>query len=150
MTKADANPKALVLVVEDEEYDAWAIRNAFANNADVGLEVVEDGEQAMARLRREPPYEQASLPDLVLLDLNLPRKSGHEVLEEIKTDPVLRVIPVTVLTTSDAPEDRLRSYGHHANAYIEKPVTRSTLHSMAKQLSSFWFELASLPPHQAG
>ncbi|MGH7567320.1 MAG: response regulator, partial [Gemmatimonadota bacterium] len=112
-----------VLLVEDNPSDVYLTQVAFRRRrSESQIHVVEDGIQAMAFLRRELPYANAPRPDLVLLDLNLPRKDGHKVLEEMKTDPELRGIPVIVLTTSTAEADVTRCYEGHANCYIAKPV----------------------------
>ena len=112
-----------VLLVEDDPGDVLMTREAFEEHKlHNRLDVVTDGVEAMAYLRREGEYADAPRPDLVLLDLNLPRRDGREVLAEIKADPDLRHIPVVVLTTSKAEEDILRSYELHANAYVTKPV----------------------------
>jgi CheY-like chemotaxis protein len=112
-----------VLLVDDDPGDVLLVREAFEDHK-VGnlLSVVSDGVEAMEYVRNEGTYGQAVRPDLILLDLNLPRKSGIEVLEEIKSDPALSTIPVVVLTTSEAEEDIVRAYKLHANVYITKPV----------------------------
>lgn len=135
-----------VLLVEDDPGDVVLIEEAFQDNK-VGnrLSVVRDGVEAMAFLRREPPFEDAPRPDLVLLDLNLPRKNGREVLEEIKGDPDLGIIPVIVLTTSEAEEDILRSYALHANAYITKPVDFERFASVVHQIDEFFVGVVKLP-----
>jgi CheY-like chemotaxis protein len=111
-----------VLLVEDDPGDVLMTREAFEEYLHNRLDVVTDGAAALDYLRNEEPYADAPLPDLILLDLNLPRRDGREVLQEIKADPNLRHIPVIVLTTSRAEEDVLRSYRLHANAYVTKPV----------------------------
>ena len=119
-----------------------ALESAKVSNA---LHVVSDGVEALAFLRREPPYENAVRPDLILLDLNLPRKDGREVLEEIKNDDLLKSIPVVVLTTSQAEEDIMRAYGLHANCYISKPVDFEQFTHVVRAIESFWFTVVSLP-----
>jgi CheY-like chemotaxis protein len=138
-----------VLLVEDDPGDVVLIQEAFeAKKVGNRLSVVRDGVEAMAFLRREPPYEDAARPDLVLLDLNLPRKNGREVLEEIKRDPALGIIPVIVLTTSEAEEDIVRSYALHANAYITKPVDFERFASVVHQIDEFFVGVVKLPkPH---
>ena len=112
----------------------------------VNLGPVENGEEAVAFLRREGEYADAVRPDLVLLDLNLPRRDGREVLAEIKADPELRRIPVVVLTTSSSEEDVLRSYDLHANAYITKPVDFANFVKVVRQVDDFFFTVVRLPP----
>ncbi|MFF5258187.1 response regulator [Actinomadura viridis] len=135
-----------VLLVEDDPGDVLLTREAFEDNK-VGnnLNVVNDGEEAMAFLRREEPYTDAPRPDLMLLDLNLPRKDGREVLQEIKDDAVLRTIPIVVLTTSEADEDILRSYNLHANAYVTKPVDFDQFIHVVRQIDDFFVTVVKLP-----
>ncbi len=135
-----------VLLVEDDPGDVVLIEEAFVDNK-VGnrLSVVRDGVEAMAFLRREGRYADAPRPDLVLLDLNLPRKNGREVLAEIKRDPELSIIPVIVLTTSEAEEDILRSYALHANAYITKPVDFDRFAGVVHQIDEFFVGVVKLP-----
>jgi two-component system, chemotaxis family, response regulator Rcp1 len=109
------------------------------------LLVARDGVEAMAMLRREGKYHDVPRPDLILLDLNLPRKDGREVLAEIKSDEELRPIPIVVLTTSKAEEDILRSYDLHANCYIGKPVDLDQFISVVTHLDEFWFTVVKLP-----
>jgi chemotaxis family two-component system response regulator Rcp1 len=135
-----------ILLVEDSAADVRltteALRRAKVGN---NLHVVRDGEEAMAYLRREPPYETATRPDLLLLDLNLPRKDGREVLAEIKRDEVLRTIPVVVLTTSAEEEDVLRAYELHANSYVTKPVDFAQFLKVVAAIEGFWLEVVRLP-----
>ena len=135
-----------VLLVEDDPGDVLLIREAFTDNK-VGnrLSVVDDGVEAMAFLRREGAYAESPRPDLVLLDLNLPRKNGREVLAEIKNDPDLSIIPVIVLTTSEAEEDILRSYELHANAYITKPVDFERFAGVVHKIDEFFVGVVQLP-----
>ena len=136
-----------VLLVEDDPGDVLMTREAFAEHgADSRLAVVSDGVEALAYLRREAPYTDAVTPDLILLDLNLPRRDGREVLEEIKEDEQLRRIPVVVLTTSQADEDILRSYQLHANAYVTKPVDFERFISVVRQIDEFFVSVVKLPP----
>jgi CheY-like chemotaxis protein len=139
-----------VLLVEDDPGDVLLIREAFADYK-VGniLSVVSDGVQAMQFVRGEGDYAGGERPDLVLLDLNLPRKSGAEVLAEIKGDPELSTIPVIVLTTSEAEEDVLRSYKSHANAYITKPVDFGHFKEIVHQIDDFFIGIVKLPPRRA-
>jgi CheY-like chemotaxis protein len=136
-----------VLLVEDDPGDVMLIREAFAENK-VGnvLSVVNDGVEAMKFVRGEGEYASLERPDLVLLDLNLPRKSGAEVLAEIKGDPSLSTIPVVVLTTSQAEEDVLRSYEMHANAYVTKPVDFERFGEIVRQIDEFFVGIVKLPP----
>jgi len=135
-----------ILLVEDDPGDVLITREAFADNKVRNqLSVVSDGEAALAFLRREEGYAEAPRPDLILLDLNLPRKAGHEVLAEIKSDSDLQRIPVVVLTTSDAEEDILRSYDLHANAYVTKPVDFDCFLSVVRQIDEFFVTVVKLP-----
>lgn len=136
-----------ILLVEDSPTDALLTKRALADARLINrLSIVEDGVAALAFLRREPPHSDAPRPDLILLDLNLPKKDGREVLAEIKEDEILRVIPVVVLTTSRAEEDILRSYRLHANCYITKPVDFDSFTDAITTLEKFWFAVVTLPP----
>jgi CheY-like chemotaxis protein len=110
------------------------------------LHVVEDGVAALEYLKRDGGHSAAPRPGLILLDLNLPRKSGREVLEELKSDPALMNIPVVVLTTSKSEEDVVKSYGLHANCYITKPVDFAKFTDVIRTISEFWFGVVTLPP----
>jgi CheY-like chemotaxis protein len=136
-----------VLLVEDDPGDVLLIREAFAEQK-VGnvLSVVSDGVEAMKFVRCEDEYADRERPDLVLLDLNLPRKSGAEVLAEIKSDPELSTIPVIVLTTSSSQEDIMGSYRMHANAYITKPVDFERFREIVHQIDDFFIGIVKLPP----
>lgn len=138
-----------VLLVEDDPGDVLLIREAFADHK-VGnvLFTVSDGVEAMRFIRGEGEHAGRERPDLVLLDLNLPRKSGAEVLAEIKSDPELSTIPVIVLTTSEAEEDVLRSYEMHANAYITKPVDFERFRDIVHQIDDFFIGIVQLPPRR--
>jgi CheY-like chemotaxis protein len=138
-----------VLLVEDDPGDVMLVREAFAADK-VGntLSVVSDGVEAMRFVRGEGEYAGMARPDLVLLDLNLPRKSGAEVLAEIKSDPRLSTIPVVVLTTSQAEEDVLRSYEMHANAYVTKPVDFDRFGEIVRQIDEFFVGIVRLPPRK--
>jgi CheY-like chemotaxis protein len=135
-----------VLLVEDDQGDILMTREAFEyykiRNA---LHVVTDGEQALQFLHRTGDYVNAPRPGLILLDLNLPRRDGLEVLAELKSDPALRVIPVVILTTSQAEEDILRSYSLHANAYVSKPVDFERFMEVIRQIDSFFVTVVKLP-----
>jgi CheY-like chemotaxis protein len=134
-----------VLLVEDDPGDVLMTREAFEEYLHNRLDVVGDGAEALAYLRREAPHTDVPRPDLVLLDLNLPRRDGREVLEEVKNDPDLRHIPVIVLTTSQAEEDVLRSYQLHANAYVTKPVDFDGFIEAIKQIDHFFVSVVQLP-----
>jgi len=136
-----------ILLVEDNPADVRLTREGLSsdrlwNN----LNVARDGVEAMAYLRREGKFGAATRPDLILLDLNLPKKDGREVLAEIKADADLMLIPVVILTTSDAEEDILRSYGLHANCYITKPVDLRQFMKVVKSIEDFWLAIVKLPP----
>ena len=140
-----------VLLVDDDPGDTLMIREAFEHNkVKNALECVADGVQAMQYLRREGQYADASRPDLILLDLNLPRKDGREVLAEIKSDPQLATIPVVVLTTSHAEEDVLKSYQLHANAYVTKPVDFERFIEVVRLIDDFFVTVVKLPRRAAG
>jgi CheY-like chemotaxis protein len=136
-----------VLLVEDDPGDVLMTREAFAEHK-LGnrLTVVSDGAEALAYLRREGVFADAARPDLILLDLNLPRRDGREVLAEIKKDLDLQQIPVVVLTTSQAEEDILRSYQLHANAYVTKPVDFDSFITVVRQIDQFFVSIVKLPP----
>jgi CheY-like chemotaxis protein len=135
-----------ILLVEDNPGDVRltieALKEGKVRNR---LSVARDGVEALAFLRREGSHVEASRPDLILLDLNLPKKDGREVLAEIKVDPALRRIPVVVLTTSKAEEDILRTYDLHANCYITKPVDLDQFISVVRSIDDFWLSVVRLP-----
>jgi CheY-like chemotaxis protein len=136
-----------VLLVDDDPGDVLLIREAFAEHkVSNELATVNDGVEAVRYVRGEGEYAGRERPDLVLLDLNLPRKGGIEVLAEIKGDPALATIPVIVLTTSEAEEDILRSYQLHANAYITKPVDFERFRNIVHQIDDFFIGIVKLPP----
>jgi CheY-like chemotaxis protein len=135
-----------VLLVEDDDGDVLMTREAFEHHKIRNkLHVVQDGEEALQFLRREGEYADAPRPGLILLDLNLPRRDGREVLAELKADPELRVIPVVVLTTSEAEEDIVRSYSLHANAYVSKPVDFDRFIDVIRQIDDFFVTVVKLP-----
>lgn len=140
-------PKSIeILLVEDSPTDVLIAREALAEARIINtIHVAEDGVEAMQFLRREGNYANAVRPDLILLDLNLPRKNGREVLAEIKADETLKSIPVVVLTTSEAEEDVLRSYNLHANCYVVKPVGFENFVKAVRSISDFWFYIVTLP-----
>ena len=136
-----------VLLVEDDPGDVLMTQEAFEEHKVRNrLRVVSDGAEALAYLRREGRYADAIRPDLILLDLNLPRRDGREVLAEIKKDEDLGRIPVVVLTTSAADEDILRSYQLHANAYVTKPVDFERFIAVIRQIDQFFVSVVKLPP----
>ncbi len=136
-----------ILLVEDNPGDVRlaeeALKESKVRNK---LYVVEDGVEAMAFLRQQGAYAKVPRPDLILLDLNLPRKGGREVLAEIKTDEDLKRIPVVVLTVSKAEEDVVRCYNHHANCYITKPLDFNQFMEVTKSIEDFWLTIVKLPP----
>jgi CheY-like chemotaxis protein len=134
-----------VLLVEDDEGDVVLTREAFGEYLHNKLDVVYDGNQALAYLRGEGAYRNTPKPDLVLLDLNLPGRDGREVLSEIKSDPALAHVPVVVLTTSAAEEDVLRSYQLHANAFVTKPVDLDGFVAAIRQIDHFFVSVVRLP-----
>jgi two-component system, chemotaxis family, response regulator Rcp1 len=135
-----------VLLVEDDPGDVMIAREALAaGRLSTELHVVTDGVEAMEYLHRDGSYAGAARPDLILLDLNLPKKSGHEVLAEVKEDPELRRIPVVVLTTSQAQEDVAKSYDLHANVHVSKPVDFDQFADVVKQIDDFFGNIAELP-----
>jgi two-component system, chemotaxis family, response regulator Rcp1 len=142
----DARPVEILLVEDspsDTDLTVEALREAKVRNH---LSLVEDGVQAMEFLRRRGRFSRAPRPDLIMLDLNLPRKDGREVLAEIKNDPELKAIPVVILTTSKAEQDVLRAYNLHANCYINKPVDFQQFLQVIRSIESFWLFVVTLPP----
>lgn len=135
-----------ILVVDDSPTDIMIMREALASTkVQVELHTARDGVDALEFLRRIGPHAQAPRPDLVLLDLNMPRKSGHEVLAEIKSDESLRAIPVVVLTTSQSEDDVALAYAAHVNCYIRKPVDFDKFVTVVKSIEDFWFTVVALP-----
>ena len=135
-----------ILLVEDDPGDVLMTREAFEHHKiRNALHVAEDGVEALRFLHREGPFRESPRPGLILLDLNLPRKDGREVLDEIKRDPRLCTIPVVVLTTSEAEEDILRSYELHANAYVTKPVDFEKFIEVVRKIDDFWVTVVQLP-----
>jgi chemotaxis family two-component system response regulator Rcp1 len=138
-----------VLLVEDSPGDVRLTQEAFKNaKVHINLNVASDGAEAMALLNREGAHANSPRPDLILLDLNLPKKDGREVLKEIKESPILGTIPVVILTTSASEADILRSYRLHANCYITKPVDLEGFLEVVKSIDSFWLSVVKLP-HEA-
>lgn len=146
MTESDPITEIDVLLVEDDAGDVLMTQEAFEHHKLRNqLHVVSDGVEALAFLRREGEHADAPRPGLILLDLNLPRKDGREVLEEVKNDASLRSIPIVVLTTSQAEEDILRSYNLHANAYVAKPVDFERFIQVIRQIDDFFVSVVKLP-----
>jgi CheY-like chemotaxis protein len=138
-----------ILLVEDNPGDAHlAVEILSETKVHNKLFIVEDGEEAMDFLRRQGKYAGAHRPDLILLDLNLPKKDGREVLAEIKNDEDLKRIPVVVLTVSSNDEDILKSYNLHANCYITKPIDLNQFAKVVKNIEEFWFSIVKLPPKE--
>lgn len=151
MTTASSTRPFEVLLVEDDPGDVAMTREALsAATAPVRLSVVSDGDEAVAFLKRSAPHQDAVRPDLVLLDLNLPRLSGHEVLAQVKSDEELRCIPVVVLTTSRAEDDVARSYQLNANAYVAKPMGYAQFHEAVRKVDEFFLSVVELPPKEMG
>jgi CheY-like chemotaxis protein len=135
-----------ILLVEDNPGDVRLMREALAANGTPNkLSVVEDGDQALRYLHKSGPFSKASRPDLIFLDLNLPKKDGREVLAEVKTDESLRRIPVIVLTTSEATSDVQRAYDLHANCYVKKPTGFDEYMQVIKACEDFWLSIVRLP-----
>jgi two-component system, chemotaxis family, response regulator Rcp1 len=138
-----------VLLVEDNPGDVRLTREAFREaNASIHLHVVFDGVEAMAFVRQEGPHADAPRPDLILLDLNLPKMDGREVLAQLKRDDYLKTIPTIILTTSGAQADIMRSYQLHANAYVSKPLQLDAFQSLVSSINEFWLTKARLPHRQ--
>jgi CheY-like chemotaxis protein len=147
MTNAFEGRPVEILLVEDNAGDVRLAREGLReckllNN----LSVAEDGVKALAFLRQEGEYARAPRPDLIMLDLNLPRKDGREVLKEIKEDDELKSIPVVILTTSKAEEDVVKSYALHANCYVTKPLAIEQFINVVQAIETFWFTIVKLPP----
>ncbi len=144
MTKK--NRPVNILLIEDNPGDVRLTQEAFKEGRlSINLDVVMDGVEAIKFLKKEAPYEEAITPDLILLDLNLPKRDGREVLQEIKTDKSLKRIPVVVLTTSNAEQDILKSYNLHVNCYINKPVDFDKFFDVIQKIEDFWLSTAILP-----
>lgn len=148
MSPSAHNPQTIeILLIEDNPGDAELARQAMKDSKIQNhLHHVEDGDAAMQFLRRQPPYEDAPRPGLILLDLNLPGKDGREVLEEIKTDDSLKLIPVVILTTSSSDADILKSYQLHANCFITKPLDFKQFIAVTQSIENFWLSIVLLPP----
>jgi CheY-like chemotaxis protein len=134
-----------ILLVEDNEDDVVMLQEAFAGVPLVPFTTVRDGEEALAYLRREGKYKDATLPALILLDIKMPKKNGFEVLREMKADPALRRVPVIMLTTSSREEDVVRSYAEGACSYLQKPIGIMNLQDMARQFALYWTKVSRVP-----
>ena len=149
MTAPDTLKPIEILMIEDSPTDVLMAREALDHAKVLNrLHVVEDGVAAMAFLRQQGPYADAPRPGLILLDLNLPKKDGREVLAEVKADENLKLIPVVVLTTSKAEEDVFKAYGLHANCFITKPMDFSRFADVVQTIQEFWFTVVTLPPEK--
>ena len=151
MSPQASNPPArtpLVLLIEDDAADALLTRRVLQHPAlpAVDLHVARDGVEGLGFLRREAPYENSPQPDLIVLDLNMPRKDGRETLAEIKADDRLNAIPVVVLTTSAADRDVAYCYKHQASCFVSKPVDLAQYNQVVRSIREFWFAVARLPP----
>jgi len=147
--RSDLGRVPVILLVEDSPSDvAMTLEALDEGNLNSNVQVVNDGEAALSFVRREGEYHGVPRPDIILLDLNLPRKDGREVLAEIKSDPELKAIPVVVLTTSAAESDVLRSYQLQANSYVTKPVILNDFLAAVQEIEDFWLGLAKLPPRR--
>jgi len=148
MTEPRTGRPIEILMVEDNPGDVRLTREALSTGkVNNRMNVVEDGVAALDYLYRRAPYEQAQRPDVILLDLNLPKKDGREVLAVIKKDESLRTIPVVVLTTSQAEEDVLRAYHLNANCYVTKPVDLNQFNRIVQAIEHFWLSVVTLPPN---
>lgn len=137
-----------ILLVEDNEGDIVLTTQALKKaNVTNGINVAKDGDEAIKYLRKEGKYENAETPDLILLDINLPKMDGMEVLAEIKKDEILKCIPVVILTTSDSENDIVKSYNNHANCYITKPVDFRKFMEVVEMIKEFWISIVKLPKH---
>jgi CheY-like chemotaxis protein len=137
-----------ILMVEDNPGDVRLTREALKGGKVANeMHVVTDGAAALDFLYRRPPYQKAPRPDMVLLDLNLPKKDGREVLSTMKSDPFLKTIPVVILTTSQAEEDVIRAYNLSCNCYVTKPVDFEQFTRIVQAIESFWLTIVTLPPH---
>jgi len=136
----------IILLVEDNSADIRLVEEAFKESeVNTKIRIVKDGMEAMKFLKHGENYKDAPVPDLILLDLNLPRKDGREVLKEIKNDNDLKHIPVVILTTSNSQEDIYKTHAHHANSYIVKPANVGSFIETMKNIEDYWFNMLKLP-----
>jgi chemotaxis family two-component system response regulator Rcp1 len=146
MSPNDEMRSITILLVEDNPGDVRLIQEIFREDKIYNkLEITRDGEDALNYLHQEGVYKNTPRPDLILLDLNLPKKNGNEVLVEIKSDEHLRRIPVLILTASKAEEDIARAYNHHANCYLTKPIDLNQFINVVQQIKTFWLSIVQLP-----
>lgn len=139
-----------ILLVEDNEDDVLIIQEAFEASRMINVvKAVNDGEQALAYLRRQVPYQQAVTPSLVLLDINMPKRNGFEVMDEMKRDAQLRALPVIMLTMSERPEDITRAYAAGACSYIRKPVKLEEFQAVVQRFESYWTKTSKIPTRHA-
>jgi len=139
---------ARLLIAEDSQTQVYLINTIIAKIPELDIVgVAEDGVQALSYLRREPPYDQAVVPDLLLLDINMPKKNGFEVLEEIKADPILKSLPVVMLTTSSSEADVDQAYKSGASGFITKPVGFDELRQVLEAFANYWTSAVELPPN---
>ncbi|MFK7884348.1 MAG: response regulator [Phycisphaerales bacterium] len=139
------NPVSFLLVEDDEDHADLIMRSMRDNRIFNEINHVTDGEKALAYLRRQAPYEEAKRPDVVLLDLKMPRVDGHEVLRVVKSDPQLAPIPVVIMTTSEAESDRVQAYAAHANSYLVKPLDFDSFHKLVQELKLYWAAVNTPP-----
>jgi CheY-like chemotaxis protein len=149
MTNQMTGLRTRILLIDDSFSDALFVQEALKESKlSNNIDVMRDGFEALAFLRQEGKYKNAVHPDLILLDLNLPRMSGLEILAEIKSDNALKLIPVIMLSSSQAEDDILQSYNLYANAYVTKPVNFEQFITVIKSIQGFWIEIVKLPPDQ--
>ncbi len=138
-----------LLLIDDDDKDIFLTKRAFKKSKTPNkIQIAKDGEEGLALLRREKPYETAARPDLILLDLNMPRMSGYELLEIIKSDDDLKSIPVIVMTMSQSDVDMMKSYRRHASSFISKPIELDDFMAVIRAIEDFWFIAVSLPQHR--
>lgn len=135
-----------LLLIDDDDKDIFLTKRAFKKSIIPSqVQVAKNGEEGLALLRRESPFEDAARPDLILLDLNMPRMNGHEFLEIVKADDDFKSIPMIVMTMSQSETDMMKSYGHHANSFISKPIELADFMTVIKAIEDFWFAAVRLP-----
>ncbi|MCI4337472.1 MAG: response regulator [Thermoplasmata archaeon] len=145
--RADGARPVQILLAEDNPADVRLIREVMHDSKILNeIHSVPDGVEAIAFLRRQGQYAQKPRPNLIFLDLNMPKKDGREVLREVKADEDLRRIPVVIMTSSEAEEDIVRAYDLHANCYVRKPIDFAQFHRVVREIESFWFTAVELPP----